>query len=339
MSDNLRVLVLGCGSIGERHICCLTQMGGVEVIACDTRAERLAAMSEQYGVSETVSSYDEVDLSDVLAVMICTPSDQHIGPATRAAEAGCHLFVEPPLAFSMDGVDALINLCRQRELVFQVGYFMRHHPNLKEIKALIEIGKIGKVNTVQLKTSHFIGKCWSGSPEVFWADAATGGGVIRDASQGLDLIQWLVGAVSQVAAMRARFMPDVDPDVEDAAALILRFANGALGTAILSRWRQNFKSGLELDGTLGSIEWAYESGEVRLYTEEDKSWRTHQVEVEQDDLFIAQARNFVAACRGEQTPAATGMDGKRALMAALAAQEAAESGGLVEIPCCCMCGD
>lgn len=339
MSDNLRVLVLGCGSIGERHIRCLTQVGGVDVIACDTRAERLAAMSEQYGVADTASSYDDVNLGDVQAVMVCTPSDQHIGPATRAAEAGCHIFVEKPLALSMEGVDALINLCRQRELVFQVGYVMRHHPNLKEIKALIEIGKIGKVNMVHLKTGYFIGKYRPEYPELYWAHAATGGGVIWDASHGLDLIQWLAGAVSHVAAMRDHFMLDVDSDVEDAAALILRFANGALGTASLSNCQQNYKSGVELNGTLGSIEWAYESGEVRLYTEEDKSWRTHRVEVERDDLFIAQARNFLAACRGEQRPAVTGMDGKRALMAALAAYEAAESGSIVEIPCCCMCGE
>lgn len=339
MSERLRLLVLGCGSIGERHIRCLTNLGEADVIACDNRPERLEAMKELYGVADTALDYAQVDLSGVDAVMVCTPSDQHIGPATRAVEAGCHIFVEKPLAVSMEGVDALISLCRERERVFQMGYVMRHHPNLKEIKALLEIGKIGKVNMVQMKTGYFIGKFRPEYGQLYWAHAATGGGVIWDASHGLDWIQWLIGPITHVAAMRAHFMLDIDPDVEDSAALIFRFGNGALGSVSLSNCQQNYKSGVELNGTLGSIEWSYESSEVRLYTEEDKSWRTHRAEYERDDFFMAQARNFVAACRGQERPAVTGMDGKRALMVALAAYQAAKEGSFVEIPCCCMCGE
>jgi len=339
MSDVKRVLVLGCGSIGERHIRCMTAVGGdgVEIIACDTRQERLDAMTELYGVADTAISYDDADLSDVDAVMVCTPTHLHIDPAMRAAEAGCHLFVEKPISNTLDGVSELVKLCRDRELILQMGYVMRHHPNLKEIKALLDIGKIGEVNMAQIKSGYFIGKYRPEYSQLYWAHAATGGGVIWDASHQQDWIQWLLGPITHVAAMRAHFMLDIDEDVEDSAVMMLRFAGGAMGSVSLSNCQQNYKGGVELNGTKGSIEWSYGDSEVRIYTEDDKSWRSHSAEYERDVFFTNQASNFLGALRGEERPAVVGEDGLRALMVSLAAYESCETGKVVEIDPCCGC--
>lgn len=336
MSDLKRVLVLGCGSIGERHIRCMTQVGGAAIIACDTRPERLEAMRELYGVAETALSYDDADLSGVDAVMVCTPTDQHIGPAMRAAESGCHIFVEKPLSVSMEGVDDLIALCKGRGLVFQMGYVMRHHPGLREVSALLDIGTIGKVNVCTIKSAYNIGKYRPDYPDLYWAHASSGGGVIWDASHQQDWIQWLMGPIVQVCAMREHFMLDIDADVEDAAVMILRFASGAIGSISLSNCQRDDKRTLELNGTRGSLEWCYDTNEVRLYTEEDNSWRVHRTAHERDDFFMAQARNFLGAIRGENPPAVTGIDGRRALMVSLAAYESAATGKVVSVNSC-MC--
>ena len=355
-----RILVLGCGSIGERHIRCITKVGGaeasppaplrsgeggtasaspaaplrsgegrIEIVACDPREERLAAMRELYDVADTLNSYDEADLSDVDAVMVCTPTDQHIPQAVRGAEANCHIFVEKPISTTLDGVDDLISLCGERSLVLQVGYVLRHHPNLKEVKELLDAGTIGPVHMAQIKVGYFIGKYRPEYAKLYWAHAATGGGVVFDASHQLDFIQWFLGPVTQVCAMVDHYMLDIDEDVEDSAVLLFRFASGAMATASLSDCQQNYKSALELNGEKGSVEWSYADNEVSVYTEEDQSWRRHSIELERDDFYINQARNFLAAINGEEAPVVTGEDGKRALMVALAAHESASTGRVV----------
>lgn len=327
----LRALVLGCGSIGERHLRCLTKIGGVELTACDPRPERQEAMRELYGVAHTLGSYDEADLAQQDAVLVCTPTDQHLPQAMRAAEAGCHLFVEKPISTTPEGVDELIDLCRSKSRVLQVGYVLRHHPNLHEVKALLDTGAIGTVRLAAIKCGSFIGKYRPEYAQLYWAHAATGGGVLYNATHELDYIQWLLGPALQVQAQTGHYALAVDEDVEDAAMLLLRFGDGVMATAHLNDFQLNYKRGLELVGDKGTIEWSYEDNEVRLYTEHDRSWRTHRREFERDDFYVLQMRNFLAAIAGEQAPAVTGEDGKQALLLALAAKEAARTGATVSL--------
>jgi predicted dehydrogenase len=331
METMKRVLVLGCGSIGERHIRCLGHAGGAEITACDPREERLAAMRELYQVAGVATSYDEVDLSAQDAVMVCTPTDQHIPQALRAAQAGCHLFVEKPISTALEGVDALLALCREKQLVVQMGYVIRHHPNLKEIKRLLDAGAIGTVYMAQIKSGYFIGNYRPEYASLYWAHAATGGGVMMDASHQLDWIQWLLGPVTHVGAMAEHFMIDVDADVEDGAVLMLRFASRALASVSLSNFQRNYKAGLELNGSKGSIEWSYGDSEVRVYTEEDRSWRSHSETLERDEFYIAQAKSFLSALAGEAPVWVSGEDGRRALAVGLAAYESARTGRVVEV--------
>jgi len=109
----LRILVLGCGSIGERHIRCLTNVGGVTITPVDPRPERLQAMKERYGTTAGLEDYGKADLGEFEAVWVCTPSDQHVPQALRAAEAGCHVLVEKPISTTLDGVDELIAACHE----------------------------------------------------------------------------------------------------------------------------------------------------------------------------------------------------------------------------------
>lgn len=327
----MRILVLGCGSIGERHIRCLSRIGGVELVACDPRPERLAAMRELYGVAETVEDCAEADLQKTDAVWVCTPTDQHTEQAMRAARAGCHLFVEKPICTVLEGVDELIDLCAKKGLVLQVGYVLRHHPLLQEVKAALEQGQIGRVFMAHVKVGSFIGKARPDYPQLYWAHAATGGGVLLNASHELDYILWLLGPVTQVMAQVDHYVLQVDPEVEDAAALVLRFASGALATVSFNDFQQNYKRGLELVGQEGTIEWSYDESVVRIYTESDRSWRTHSREYERDEFYLAQAESFLAAVAGRRPVSCTGEDGKRALELALAARRSAETGMVVRV--------
>jgi predicted dehydrogenase len=326
-----RLLVVGCGSIGERHIRCLKAVGGAEVWACDPRPERLAQMRELYDAAGGVPSMEAARLSDFDAALICTPTDQHISQALAAAEAGCHLFVEKPISTTLEGVADLIALSAKTRRVLQVGYVFRHHPALKEAKSLLDAGAIGPVHQAAIKVGSFIGKYRPDYAQLYWAHAQTGGGVLMDATHQVDYIQWLLGPIVRVATQRRHYVIDVDPDVEDAACLLLEFASGAMAMASFNNFQPNYKHTLELNGTCGSIEWSYVENELRIYEERDRSWRTHQAEWERDDFYENQMRNFLAAMDGAEAPGVTGEDGLRALRVALAARKAADTGQWVEV--------
>ena len=102
-----RILVLGCGSIGRRHIANLRRLGIPDILAFDTAAKSLALAVEESAV-ESCRSVDEGLARRPDISLICTPPVDHIRLARRAVAAGCHVFVEKPLATGLEGVDDLL---------------------------------------------------------------------------------------------------------------------------------------------------------------------------------------------------------------------------------------
>src|SRR6266404_3503013 len=104
---NRQVLVLGCGSIGERHVRCLQRSGRAQVVACESRLAVLERVRKDYNVPG-FASFDEALASQPFdGVVICTPANTHIALALKALRAGAALLIEKPLSTSLDSVDEL----------------------------------------------------------------------------------------------------------------------------------------------------------------------------------------------------------------------------------------
>ena len=100
-----RILVVGCGSIGERHLRCLQRTGRAQVIACENRQAVLEQMKREYKV-EGFSSFDDALKSQTFdALVICTPAHTHIPLARVALKAGVALLIEKPLSTNLEQID------------------------------------------------------------------------------------------------------------------------------------------------------------------------------------------------------------------------------------------
>lgn len=326
-----RLLVVGCGSIGERHIRCLGSCQEVEVTPCDPRDERLEEMVALYGTRPGIADYADADLDEFDAVLICTPSNLHIPQAMRACEHGCHLFVEKPIAVDMAGVDELTQAAGERELVLQVGYTLRHHPLLSSARELVNRGAIGTVYMADICCGAFIGDARPEYAQLYWASRATGGGVLYDASHELDLIQWFLGPVAEVSCMAKHFKLDVDADVDDGATLIMRTEGGVLVSMFCNDIQRNYKRGGQIIGDKGTVEYSYDESRFSLYQGDTGTWIHEAKQFERDDFYVNQMQNFCAAIRGEQEPRVSGEDGKLALALALAAYRSAAEKRVLEI--------
>src|SRR5579859_7080859 len=91
-----RFLVIGCGSIGKRHLGNLLSAGARDVIAFDTQPERAREVKDRFGV-ETVTSLEQAFGVAPAVAFVTAPTSLHVPLAVQAAEHGCHLFIEKPL--------------------------------------------------------------------------------------------------------------------------------------------------------------------------------------------------------------------------------------------------
>ena len=135
----LRILVVGCGSIGTRHLRAFKRIEGVEVIPCDPRKDVLKKIVENYNLAEVYKDIKEVNLERIDAMVICTPPHTHISIALGGAKANCHLLIEKPISNKLDEIEELIQLTKKKRLVLGVAYCLRYHP-IGDKERLQELG-------------------------------------------------------------------------------------------------------------------------------------------------------------------------------------------------------
>ena len=223
-----RLLIIGCGSIGKRHLGNLIAAGVGEVIAFDVRADRASEVRAQFGVEV----FTDLDYALEPAACGLDYSANEFARATReqCAEQGCHLFIEKPLSHSRDGVDRLLELARRKDLVTLVGCNLRFHPGLVVVKRLLEQGAAGRVVAVRVEVGQYLPD-WHPKEDYrqsYSARSDLGGGILLDAVHEIDYIRWLLGPVRSVACFAGK-LSHLEIQTEDTAALLLRFMDGTVG--------------------------------------------------------------------------------------------------------------
>jgi len=148
----VRIAVVGLGYWGPNLVRNLHELGEAEVVyVCDARQERLDGITRRYPAIAAVRAFETV-LADptVEAVAIATPVSTHFDLASRALEAGKHVFVEKPLAGSSDEATALIELANDRELTLMPGHTFLYSPPVDTIRTLIANGGLGDIYFVSM---------------------------------------------------------------------------------------------------------------------------------------------------------------------------------------------
>jgi predicted dehydrogenase len=320
----MKIVVVGCGSIGQRHLRNLRSLGVSALHACDPDPARADA-------ARAAGAVAHADLDGALGtapdvVVVCTPPHLHLDGARAALGAGAHVFVEKPLAASLDGVDEVLALAQARSRTLAVGYNLRFHRTMREVKRVIDAGTVGRPLMLRLEFGQYLPD-WRPRQDYragYNARAAMGGGILLDASHELDVARWLCGEIKAVSAV-AEKLSDLDIDVEDAALVHLRFAGGVLGEVHLDSLQRAYARGGKLVGTEGTLTWDFAEG-VRLYAAGRGAWEAIRIETDPNEMYVEEMRHFLASVREGSAPAVSGQDGRRALELALAARTSAREG-------------
>ncbi len=200
----MRVLVVGCGSIGERHLRVFKQLE-VEAIPCEPRQERLRDICNRYNCEEAYQDINDVDLSSFHGAIICTATSNHADHAQKAIEAGVHVLIEKPISHISQMGERLIKLAAERDRIMAIGYVLRFHPGLEAVKALLDQDAIGTTLCARIKSGSNFAEARPDYRHTYFAQAETGGGIILDGSHEIDYLLWLMrDDVVEVSCMSVR---------------------------------------------------------------------------------------------------------------------------------------
>lgn len=151
----MKILVIGCGSMGERHIRNLQGLSVAEIVAFDTDQKRLSEIGKKY----KVQTFDDLELAmdkNIDAALVCTPPSTHIPIAKKVIDSGAHAFIEKPLSHNLKGVDGLIKQAMKKNLSILVGYNLRFHPGLRLVKNMIDDGRIGRILSARVEVGQYL---------------------------------------------------------------------------------------------------------------------------------------------------------------------------------------
>lgn len=320
----MRFLIVGCGSIGRRHLLNLRALGYSEIDVYSRDRLRGEALERELEV-RAFYDLDEALGRQPDTVFITNPTALHAPAAMRAAQAGCHLFIEKPLSGSLEGIEALSAEVKRRRLVAMVGYNLRFHVGLQRIKQTIEAQKIGRVLFARAQAGQYLPD-WRPGKDYrcnYSARAELGGGVVLDLSHEIDYLYWLFGpAASVTAAMKT--LGSLAVDVEDFAALVVEFRSGPHAEIHLDCLQPMPQRDCQIVGEEGALSWDYYAGTLKLKARNQGEQDILSLpNYDRNEMYLGEIKHFLACTLGREEPLISIDQGRDVLALALAAKESA----------------
>lgn len=326
----MKMLIVGCGSIGRRHALNAAEISTVGVF--DASIENARACADQSGARAFGSLADALAWKPE-AIVVATPHRSHLEIA-RQAIAGADVLIEKPLSHSLDGVEEFLRAADNSGHRAFVVCNMRFHPGPLALRA--NLHRVGKPLFARAHVGNYLPSMRPGRDyrELYAARRAEGGGVVLDAVHEIDYLSWLFGPVEHVACKAAR-LSDLDIDVEDHALIALTHGAGVESSAELDYLRPRKSRGCEIVGTEGVLAWHSDGKDperctVRFFRSGAGDWEDL---VSVDEVDTARPyRDLMAAFLQEiERPGTTALSSARdaagVLEAALAALKSAREHG------------
>jgi predicted dehydrogenase len=323
-------LVVGGGSIGERHLRCFQQIGA-DARLCDTNDARRQEVSDRYGLPESFASVEAAAERTWDAAVICTPAHLHVGHAVTLAPRTKGLLIEKPLATNLAEVPRLREAIAGKTV--GVAYVLRTHPAVEAVKEVVAAGRLGKLLQVTVLSGQHFPTFRPAYREIYYNNRATGGGAIQDAAtHSFDLIQYLAGRFDWIYCDAShQALPGVE--VEDTVHVVGRTNGGKVMVSLaLNQFMAPNETIVALNGNEASAQIRFHEscyGVLRLGEQEWK-WSEPLVK-ERDDLFRMQAQRFLDALAGHRSVACSLDDAQHALFVNLAALKSMELKKVISI--------
>ncbi len=334
----VRFCLIGTGRAGLVHaVNIVRRVKDAELVAlCDPSQQALQRAAQECPVQRRYDDYREaVRDPQVDAVVIAAPVSLHREIACEAAGRGKHIFLEKPMALSVEECEEINEAAAESGVVLQLGFMRRFDASFLEAKELLDSGELGRVLIVKSTGRG------PGLPPPWIYDVSKSNGILAEVnSHDFDSVRWLAGSeivrvYAEAANLKCAQVRESHPDFYDNAVVTLRFSDDALGL---------------IDGTCPAdygydarVEVLCEKGAIFIGSVQDRgvsrvtrdggvvtravsSWRGLFREA-----YVAEMEHFVRCAMEGVSPRVTGQDGLKAVEAVVAANESIVSGKPVDV--------
>ena len=297
--EKINALVIGCGSIGKRHIGVLLELGLTHITAADPSDSQLDGIRELFPSVKTVKDYKEALKNDRFDVaFVFTPTGMHLSVMKEVLNAGCHVFVEKPLANSTNGVDEIKELAHSKGLLVMVGFCFRYHEVLKRAKVLLESGTIGRLINVRALMGEPFAEIQPNYLNMYYSKYSGAFELVHD----LDLALWYSGQeVEEVYSVYGPFS-DMGMESPDSVELLLRFKDRGAANVHLDFYQHPRRRQIDLMGVKGTItvEFAsWDEATLSYYNTDIRRWDRTTYKTARNDMFRDEDAEFLNAVLGE----------------------------------------
>lgn len=318
MLDHL--LICGLGSIGRRHLELFRALGVKRIDAFRTGMATLPDVGRP-APDRTFRSLDEALGAGPQAVVVCNPTSLHVATALAAVRAGAHVLIEKPLAGGREGIAELRQAALAERRTVGVAFNLRFHPALMAAKEMVDSQT--PLGVPLMMRAHFGAYLpdwhpWEDYRRSYAARRDLGGGAALTHSHEIDYVSWLLGPVTACRGLAAAATP-LGTDVDEATALVLRHAGGAVSSVTLSLAQKPATRGFELACTQGLLRVDLLAGTWCVQTAAGQI-AEHRVPAgfEFGLTYRAQALAFLEAIAGKPNSLATLDEAEQAVGIALA---------------------
>lgn len=324
MTERKSILIVGVGSIGERHLRCFASTGRADVAICEVNKSLRETVAERYQIKRAFDNLERALAAEPDAVVVCTPAQLHIPIALAAAQKPAHLLIEKPLSTKLDGLDSLQREINNNQLIAAVAYVYRAHPALSAMREVIQSNRFGE--PVQLIATFgqnfpFYRPAYR---DTYYKDRATGGGAVQDAlTHIINAGEWLVGPIDRlVADLGHQLIEGVE--VEDTVNVLTRHGK-AMGSFSLNQHQAPNEGTITVNCERGTAQFEYHNCRWRWMTEPGAKWHEESFgPLERDELFTRQANSFLDAIDGDKLPLCSLEEGTQTLRVNLGILESAQ---------------
>lgn len=291
--QDLKLLVVGIGSIGRRHSDVLyTNLGCKHVTLWDPMPEQAIKHAANYPGMQVASTLEEALAQKPDAVFVCSPPALHMEQAEAAILAGCHVMVEKPLALNMESLQKVMALAKERNRFVSVALCNRYHKGLQRVKQLVEEKTLGKIINIRATMCEFFPHS---RPDYLQTYYVRYNGCF-ELIHAVDYAVWIAGGNPQEIYGIYGSDADIGFQSPDNAEILFRTDNGVTCSVNLGFYRFPAQSELFVYGTEGTCELRYHHNgyDLRLYTRESQRWQEEKADdLQRNMMFEAEDAEFL----------------------------------------------
>lgn len=309
----MKALVVGCGSIGRRHIKNLSEFKKVKKIYVYTRLKNcINSISCKKGKIEILDTLADADVDFAI---VCNETCKHIDAALLLAKKGINLFIEKPIAHNLKKINLLKRIVRNKRIKLFVGYNLRFLKALNYIKKQLASNALGNLYFAKIEAGQYLPQ-WRGGVDYrnsYSSHQKKGGGVSLDLSHEIDYMRYLFRDPLYWKTIKAR-VGELEINSDDIFEGLYVFQNNFICAVHLDYLQRGARRNIRIEGSKGTLVCDFVKKEIRIKKNNAKEIvfsDSSYFDIEK--TYVDELRYFMSSIENNSEPCISLSDGVEAL--------------------------